>query len=121
MASVGDLRFRLPVPHGPYNGTFNATSFGISCPQQIGLTLQENLTDDTIAFFTGTAPSPVIPESEDCMHSSTTLLLSLNLTFVGLTINVWQPAGVTPGAKLPVVAVSDLEVVLENLISSIIL
>ena len=71
MASVGELRFRLPVPHGLYNGIFNATSFGLACPQQIGLTLQENLTGDAIAFFTGTAPSPVIPESEDWMYPCT--------------------------------------------------
>lgn len=64
--SIGDLRFALPVPVDPYSGVINATAFGLSCPQQIGLTLQENLTADTIAFFTGTAPSPVIPESEDC-------------------------------------------------------
>ena len=32
---VGDLRFRLPVALGPYNGTYNATTFGSSCIQQI--------------------------------------------------------------------------------------
>lgn len=65
--SVGDLRFALPVPVDSYSGVIHATAFGLACPQQIGLTLQENLTADTIAFFTDTAPSPVIPESEDCM------------------------------------------------------
>ena len=33
--SVGDLRFRLPVPNEPYGvGIHNATSFGLACPQQ---------------------------------------------------------------------------------------
>ena len=32
---IGDLRFRLPVAYGPYNGTYNATAFGASCIQQI--------------------------------------------------------------------------------------
>ncbi|KAF8264823.1 Alpha/Beta hydrolase protein, partial [Lactarius quietus] len=31
---VGDLRFRLPEPLGPYAGKYNATAFGLSCPQQ---------------------------------------------------------------------------------------
>ena len=32
---VGDLRFRNPVPHGPWNGTLDAISFVPSCIQQI--------------------------------------------------------------------------------------
>ncbi|EMD39510.1 hypothetical protein CERSUDRAFT_80903 [Gelatoporia subvermispora B] len=50
---TGDLRFRLPVPVGPYNGTYNVTQYGLSCPQQ-----SQNL------FFT---PAP-IPEGEDCLN-----------------------------------------------------
>ena len=36
--SVGDLRFRLPVPSEPYGaGLHNTTSFGLACPQQTGV------------------------------------------------------------------------------------
>jgi carboxylesterase type B len=32
-APVGDLRFREPIPYGPWNDTLDATSFGPSCIQ----------------------------------------------------------------------------------------
>ncbi|PPR02347.1 hypothetical protein CVT24_011691 [Panaeolus cyanescens] len=91
---VGDLRFRLPQPLPPYNGTINATSYGAMCPQQaapfpIGLPDFLNFTDPLLRHIfqhNGTEKDDP-PESEDC-----------------LTINVIKPANVSADAKLPVIA-----------------
>ncbi|KIP02704.1 hypothetical protein PHLGIDRAFT_32096 [Phlebiopsis gigantea 11061_1 CR5-6] len=85
---TGDLRFRLPAANEPYRGNHDATAFGLSCPQQdtplppIPPSILPNLTG---ILFNGTGTSE--PSGEDC-----------------LTLNVWTPAGVTEGTKLPVVA-----------------
>ncbi|GJE92593.1 Lipase 4 [Phanerochaete sordida] len=81
---IGDLRLRLPVAPPPYTGTHNATAFGLACTQlPSGPDFPASIASNVTAFFDGMAP----PQSgEDC-----------------LTINVWTPAGVAPGAKLPVV------------------
>ena len=50
---VGDLRFRNPVPHGPWNGTLYAISFVPSCIQQIR--------PEAIAYL------PNLNQSEDCL------------------------------------------------------
>ena len=51
---VGDLRFRQPVLHGPWNGTLDATSFGPSCIQQFDPQAKQYL--------------PNLNQSEDCLH-----------------------------------------------------
>ncbi|EMD39896.1 hypothetical protein CERSUDRAFT_150639 [Gelatoporia subvermispora B] len=84
---VGDLRFRLPVANDAYNGTFDATSFGLACPQQaLTLPLISGPVAQAIDFIINTIYDIVQPNGEDC-----------------LTVNVWTPAGVKPGADLPVV------------------
>ncbi|KAJ3539401.1 hypothetical protein NM688_g6365 [Phlebia brevispora] len=83
---IGDLRFRLPVPNNAYSGNYNATTFGATCLQQAVSTPQAVLTEEILGVVFGVGESaPSVPESEDC-----------------LTIDVWQPANVPVGAKLPV-------------------
>lgn len=85
---IGDLRFRLPVPNDPYNGTHSAIAFGPSCPQQaLKLAIPDGLAADAVNFILDTAFAVVLPDSEDC-----------------LTLNIWAPVGVTAGTTLPVVA-----------------
>ncbi|KAN0141650.1 Alpha/Beta hydrolase fold [Lactarius tabidus] len=84
---VGDLRFRLPQALAPYPaGTYNATEFGLSCPQQAAtLAIPSGLPEETLevlAFEFGTPR----PDGEDC-----------------LTLNVFVPANARRGAMLPIV------------------
>ncbi|KAA1472207.1 alpha beta-hydrolase [Dentipellis sp. KUC8613] len=83
---VGDLRFRLPVPHEPYAGTYNATAYGSTCPQQASNISFPALPPETMAALAILEDSPVTPESEDC-----------------LTVNVIAPANVSSDSALPVV------------------
>ncbi|KAH8989912.1 carotenoid ester lipase precursor [Lactarius hatsudake] len=84
---VGDLRFRLPKAFGAYIGKYNASSFGLSCPQQADpLALPDGLPPPTLQYLSSIGTSTTIPTSEDC-----------------LTLNVMAPAGVKSGSKLPVV------------------
>ena len=50
---VGDLRFRKPVPHGPWNGKLDATRFGPSCIQP--------LDQQAVPYL------PNMNQSEDCL------------------------------------------------------
>ena len=66
-SSTGDLRFRLPVPNDSYNGTHEATSFGLSCPQQetqipLPSGFLTNVTDFLISILTNV----LSPSGEDC-------------------------------------------------------
>ncbi|GJE92625.1 carotenoid ester lipase precursor [Phanerochaete sordida] len=81
---VGDLRLRLPVPNAAYTGAHDASAFGPACPQQATVPqfppgIESNVTE----FFDSIAISDF---AEDC-----------------LTLNVWTPADVPKGTKLPVV------------------
>ncbi|KAI0804505.1 carotenoid ester lipase precursor [Irpex lacteus] len=83
---TGDLRFRLPLPNDPYTGLFNATAFGPACPQQnLQYVIPDNIAPEARAVLEA-GTSTLMDDAEDC-----------------LTINVWQPEGVSEGAKLPVV------------------
>ncbi|KAI0790999.1 carotenoid ester lipase precursor [Abortiporus biennis] len=85
---VGDLRFRLPIANDPYNGTQTVTSFGAACPQQsINLPLPDGIVTDAIDFIVNDVYNIITPSSEDCLN-----------------LNVWVPAGLKAGTKLPVVA-----------------
>ncbi|KAI9457440.1 carotenoid ester lipase precursor [Lactarius psammicola] len=84
---VGDLRFRLPQAHGPYSGTYNATAFGLSCPQQATtVAIPNGLPQETVKFLSS-SPGPAKPDGEDC-----------------LSLNVVAPAHAARfGSRLPVV------------------
>ncbi|KAF5328571.1 hypothetical protein D9758_017735 [Tetrapyrgos nigripes] len=85
---TGNNRFRLPVPHPAYNTSFEAVSMGPACPQQaITIPLPDGIPADIVDFLIKTAFGVIFPDDEDC-----------------LTINVVRPAGISPDAKLPVVA-----------------
>ena len=66
--SVGDLRFRHPQALGPYDGIYNATAFGLACPQQEAtFPIPNGLPDATLAYLkllngNGTE----IQDGEDC-------------------------------------------------------
>lgn len=68
LSSTGSLRFRLPVPNNQYNGTHNATQFGMDCPQQ--RSAGDNALDDMIttdlALMLGLDKAEPRPEGEDC-------------------------------------------------------
>ena len=57
-SSVGDLRFRLPKAIRPYAGNYNATQYGLACPQQV---LSANTASGVIKSM-----QEIVPESEDC-------------------------------------------------------
>ncbi|KAG8970881.1 hypothetical protein FRC03_000099 [Tulasnella sp. 419] len=83
---VGNLRFRLPVATEPYTGTYTATSFGPSCPQQAPDLPLSGLVDDVADEVLGSIYGAIFPGDEDC-----------------LTINVVRPKGASSTSKLPVV------------------
>ncbi|EGN93872.1 hypothetical protein SERLA73DRAFT_78246 [Serpula lacrymans var. lacrymans S7.3] len=80
---VGDLRFHLPQAIPAYNGTYNASAYGPSCPQQT-FKVPGNLTAETEAILASLVADGS-PQSEDC-----------------LTINIFTPAGATSNSNLPV-------------------
>ena len=69
---VGDLRWRAPQPPKPWSGTLIADKFGHNCMQN---------PRPPGSPWPNREPSP----SEDCLY-----------------LNVWEPAGTAPNAKLPV-------------------
>ncbi|OBZ75697.1 Lipase 1 [Grifola frondosa] len=87
-APIGDLRFNLPVAVDPYAGTYDATSFGPACPQQIDVPeIAPWVNDREIEELLNITYDTVSIESEDC-----------------LSVNVLVPTEITSGASLPVVA-----------------
>ncbi|KAF8261988.1 carotenoid ester lipase precursor [Lactarius quietus] len=83
---VGDLRFRLPQAPGAYDGKYNATAFGLSCPQQSdNPVLPNGLPNATLEYLEAVSQAK-LSVGEDC-----------------LTVNVVAPANATPRSKLPVV------------------
>ncbi|KAK0503648.1 carotenoid ester lipase precursor [Armillaria luteobubalina] len=85
---TGDRRFRLPEAHPAYNGTYDASAFGPSCPQQaVKLPILTGLPAEVVDYVVNSIFSAVLPGDEDC-----------------LTINVLKPASATSNSKLPVVA-----------------
>ncbi|KZV69978.1 carotenoid ester lipase precursor [Peniophora sp. CONT] len=86
---VGDLRFRLPVANDPYNGTYNVTTFGASCIQQLANDTDPSGQNSTAIELLHNAINgytvPVI-DDEDC-----------------LIVNVHTPANATANSRLPVV------------------
>ncbi|KAF8272611.1 Alpha/Beta hydrolase protein [Lactarius quietus] len=85
---VGNLRFRLPQALGPYVGKSNATTYGLSCPQQtttfpiVNGFPQESL--DALSRLPGAEITLV--DGEDCLY-----------------LNVIAPAHARPASNLPVV------------------
>ncbi|OCH89486.1 alpha/beta-hydrolase [Obba rivulosa] len=87
---LGDLRFRQAVPNEPYHGTYDASEFGPTCPQDLAPLTSDpdsaSFLDDFEALWDGTFPPTSSNASEDC-----------------LSINVLAPKGTMAGANLPVV------------------
>ncbi|KAF9448568.1 carotenoid ester lipase precursor [Macrolepiota fuliginosa MF-IS2] len=84
---IGNLRYRLPQPIQPYNGSHLATAFGPACPQQnTNLPLPPGLPSQSINFLVNAGIGVIFPDSEDCLN-----------------INVIRPATATSNSKLPVV------------------
>lgn len=68
---IGDLRFRLPEPYGPYSGTLDAAKSGPSCTQlQPDVVIPEGLSPPAISYATGIRAAD--DDSEDCELSSPT-------------------------------------------------
>ncbi|EMD35624.1 hypothetical protein CERSUDRAFT_157488 [Gelatoporia subvermispora B] len=86
---VGDLRFQIPHPNDPYNGTYDATQFGSSCP---GNGIAPNI---SAILAASSLLAPIVAEL-GALFPSPTVLLSLN---------VYVPTGTVADASLPVVAV----------------
>ncbi|KIP02703.1 hypothetical protein PHLGIDRAFT_78736 [Phlebiopsis gigantea 11061_1 CR5-6] len=85
---IGNLRFRPPLPSDPYSGTYDSGFFSVSCPQQVPpLNIPIGFEALTQSFVASYASTQVGPWGEDC-----------------LTINIWTPANITAGMKLPVIA-----------------
>ncbi|SJL07135.1 related to Lipase 4 [Armillaria ostoyae] len=85
---TGDRRFRLPETHPAYNGSYDASAFGPSCPQQaVKLPILTGLPAEAVDYLVNSIYNAVLPDDEDC-----------------LTINVLKPASATSNSKLPVVA-----------------
>ncbi|KAI9434682.1 Alpha/Beta hydrolase protein [Lactarius indigo] len=83
---LGDLRFRLPQPLGPYSATYNTTAFGLSCPQQAAtLAIPNGLPQETINYLASGSGTTIL-DGEDC-----------------LTLNIFAPAHARYGSRLPVV------------------
>ena len=69
MYSVGNLRLNLPRPNLPYKGSYNATVFGPSCPQQNETLPSLTALSPNATAFIGellTMLSPTNAQSEDC-------------------------------------------------------
>lgn len=85
---TGDLRFRLPETLPAYNGSYDATAFGPSCPQQaVKLPDLTGLSAEVVDYIVNSIFNAILPDDEDC-----------------LTINVLTPATATSTSGLPVLA-----------------
>lgn len=106
---VEDLRFNLPVAVDPYNGTYDATSYGPACPQQsVHLLEWPGVPVETQNLLSSSIFQAVLPSSEDCeSYEFHTVISALLRTFEGLSVNVVVPSGTDTNAELPVVVVSD--------------
>jgi carboxylesterase type B len=83
---VGDLRYQLPQTIPAYNGSYDATNFGLSCGQQaIDLPILSGLVAEAADYVVNSIFGQVFPDSEDC-----------------LTLNVVKPASATSSSNLPV-------------------
>ena len=68
--SVGDLRFRRPVPIDSYTGTHAAAEFGPSCPQQFvtpTASLPPGIDLGVTLRILNTIFNLSVPQSEDCV------------------------------------------------------
>ncbi|KAK0185686.1 carotenoid ester lipase precursor [Armillaria mellea] len=85
---TGDRRFRLPETHPAYNGSYDASAYGPSCPQQaVKLPILTGIPAEAVDYLVNSIFNAILPDDEDC-----------------LTINVLKPASATSNSKLPVVA-----------------
>ena len=113
LVRVGDLRLRLPQPIKSYTGTINATQIATQCVQLVP-PIRTDMPAEMLALMEAYTANlaPDIPQGEDCRSISIRISEDADdgclVHLTGLTIDVQVPAGTTPDAKLPVIAVSDL-------------
>lgn len=96
-----------------FTGVRNATWFGNACPQQPVLGPNETLPDNpglngVTQYLGELQPHGIVAASEDCMFACPSAGSFAHTRHPGLYLNVVRPAGVSEGAKLPVVVVSWL-------------
>ncbi|KAK0460004.1 carotenoid ester lipase precursor [Desarmillaria tabescens] len=85
---TGDRRFQLPETIPAYNGSYDASAFGPSCPQQaVKLPIPTGVPAEAVDYIVNSIFTAILPDDEDC-----------------LTINILKPATATSDSKLPVVA-----------------
>ena len=66
-SSVGKLRYNLPQSISPYVGNYDATKFGLACPQQaITIPAVPDLASPVVDFIANSIYGRVFPDSEDC-------------------------------------------------------
>ena len=108
---VGNLRFRLPEQLDPYTGQYNATAYGLSCPQQataLSESILSELPEGTLEALESVLGTESPADGEDCEQALATMWREILTIDVGLNLNVIAPANVSPGTKLPVVVVCIL-------------
>lgn len=67
---TGDLRFRLPETILAYNGSYDASDFGPSCPQQaVRLPILTGLPAEAVDYVVNSIYDVVLPDDEDCEHA----------------------------------------------------
>lgn len=109
--SVDTLRLTVPQPNLPYNGTFNATAFGPSCPQQTSSLPATSLAVlapflGELSGLTGGSEPNVQSEDCECFHSSRGAHCDdVSCRVQGLNLDVIVPNDTPSNAKLPVAVV----------------
>ncbi|KAG6865405.1 hypothetical protein C0991_002899 [Blastosporella zonata] len=67
---TGDLRFRLPRPIPPYDASFSALDFSLSCPQQsVEIPFLSSLPKIVVEHIYNDIFNGGLPDSEDCTCS----------------------------------------------------
>ena len=95
---------------GPYVGKYNATAFGLSCPQQATtLVLPTGFPQETVDALSSLPGAGItLVDGEDCEDAIGEALRprrAILTIFPGLYLNVIAPAHAGPNSKLPVVVV----------------
>ncbi|KAK0460006.1 carotenoid ester lipase precursor [Desarmillaria tabescens] len=64
---TGDRRFRLPETLPAYNGSYDASAFGPSCPQQaVKLPILTGVPAEVVDYIVNSIFTAILPDDEDC-------------------------------------------------------